>query len=111
MGGAKHPWGAVRGAESRGASALYSFLQHTDTENPPDNFSKIQKERRCVNVTINYAPTPKQQMFHATPANEVLYGGAAGGGGSVGVIQANRSIYISHKKTPFFVSEFFRFRL
>lgn len=33
-----------------------------------------------MNVTINYAPSPKQQMFHATPANEVLYGGAAGGG-------------------------------
>lgn len=31
-------------------------------------------------VTIQYEPTPKQRMFHATPANEVLYGGAAGGG-------------------------------
>lgn len=31
-------------------------------------------------VTINYAPTKKQAMFHASCANEVLYGGAAGGG-------------------------------
>lgn len=31
-------------------------------------------------VNINYAPTPKQAAFHATKANEVLYGGAAGGG-------------------------------
>lgn len=31
-------------------------------------------------VTINYTPTPKQAAFHATTANEVLYGGAAGGG-------------------------------
>ena len=31
-------------------------------------------------ITINYAPTPKQAMFHASKANEVLYGGAAGGG-------------------------------
>lgn len=31
-------------------------------------------------VTINYKPTPKQAMFHASPANEILYGGAAGGG-------------------------------
>ena len=31
-------------------------------------------------VTINYVPTPKQKMFHASPANEILYGGAAGGG-------------------------------
>ena len=31
-------------------------------------------------VTINYKPTPKQAMFHSSPANEILYGGAAGGG-------------------------------
>ena len=31
----------------------------------------------CV---INYQPTKKQAMFHASPANEILYGGAAGGG-------------------------------
>lgn len=31
-------------------------------------------------VTISYAPTPKQAIFHGTKANEVLYGGAAGGG-------------------------------
>ena len=31
----------------------------------------------CV---INYKPTEKQKIFHASPANEILYGGAAGGG-------------------------------
>ena len=31
-------------------------------------------------VVINYQPTEKQKLFHASPANEVLYGGAAGGG-------------------------------
>ena len=31
-------------------------------------------------VTIDYKPTDKQRAFHASPANEVLYGGAAGGG-------------------------------
>lgn len=31
-------------------------------------------------ITIQYTPTPKQAAFHATTANEVLYGGAAGGG-------------------------------
>lgn len=31
-------------------------------------------------VTINYKPTKKQAMFHASNANEILYGGAAGGG-------------------------------
>ena len=33
-----------------------------------------------ANVTINYQPTPKQKIFHASKANEILYGGAAGGG-------------------------------
>ena len=31
-------------------------------------------------IAIQYEPTPKQAAFHATKANEVLYGGAAGGG-------------------------------
>ncbi len=31
-------------------------------------------------VVINYKPTPKQALFHASNANEILYGGAAGGG-------------------------------
>ena len=31
-------------------------------------------------VTISYTPTPKQAAFHASTANEILYGGAAGGG-------------------------------
>ena len=33
-----------------------------------------------MDVVINYQPTPKQEAFHASPANEVLFGGAAGGG-------------------------------
>ena len=33
-----------------------------------------------MNYTITYQPTPKQKIFHASPANEILYGGAAGGG-------------------------------
>lgn len=31
-------------------------------------------------IQIPYEPTPKQRIFHGTTANEVLYGGAAGGG-------------------------------
>ena len=31
-------------------------------------------------VSIDYKPTPKQAIFHASNANEILYGGAAGGG-------------------------------
>lgn len=33
-------------------------------------------------MELNYRPTPKQRTFHASPAHEVLYGGAAGGGKS-----------------------------
>lgn len=33
-----------------------------------------------MEIVINYKPTPKQQMFHESIANEILYGGAAGGG-------------------------------
>ena len=31
-------------------------------------------------TTISYQPTAKQKLFHASHANEILYGGAAGGG-------------------------------
>ena len=33
-------------------------------------------------IVIDYVPTPKQMLFHTTDADEVLYGGAAGGGKS-----------------------------
>ena len=31
-------------------------------------------------ISITYQPTEKQRLFHASKANEILYGGAAGGG-------------------------------
>lgn len=37
-------------------------------------------------ITINYKPTPKQAFFHASKANEILYGGAAGGGKTKAII-------------------------
>ena len=39
-----------------------------------------------ASVTINYQPTPKQSMFHASKANEILYGGAAGGGKTKAIV-------------------------
>lgn len=33
-------------------------------------------------ITVDYKPTPKQMIFHTTDADEVLFGGAAGGGKS-----------------------------
>ena len=35
---------------------------------------------------VNYTPTPKQQLFHASTADEVLFGGAAGGGKSKAIV-------------------------
>jgi len=39
-----------------------------------------------ASFTINYQPTPKQAIFHASKANEILYGGAAGGGKTKAII-------------------------
>lgn len=40
----------------------------------------------AVTVEIPYIPSEKQRLFHASRANEVLYGGAAGGGKSVAIV-------------------------
>ncbi len=39
-----------------------------------------------VQLNIPYKPQPKQQLLHSCPANEVLYGGAAGGGKSYALL-------------------------
>ena len=38
-----------------------------------------------MNVSLSYKPSMKQAMFHASTADEVLYGGAAGGGKSYAI--------------------------
>ena len=37
-------------------------------------------------IEINNVPTPKQKIFHASPANEILFGGSAGGGKTAAII-------------------------
>ncbi len=37
-------------------------------------------------TVLDYVPTPKQAVFHASAADEVLYGGAAGGGKSRAIV-------------------------
>ncbi len=39
-----------------------------------------------MKIKVNYKPTEKQRLFHSCPADEVLYGGAAGGGKSVALV-------------------------
>lgn len=38
-----------------------------------------------MNISLDYRPTDKQRLFHASTADEVLYGGAAGGGKSYAI--------------------------
>ena len=42
--------------------------------------------RRADVFTVYYTPTPKQLLFHASQADEVLFGGAAGGGKSKAIV-------------------------
>ena len=39
-----------------------------------------------MTIKIDYKPTAKQSMFHSSTADEVLYGGAAGGGKSKAIV-------------------------
>ncbi len=39
-----------------------------------------------VRISLKYSPTPRQALFHAATYDEVLYGGAAGGGKTKAVV-------------------------
>ena len=45
------------------------------------------KKKAAFNWTQDYKPTPKQQLLHSVAANQILYGGAAGGGKSYAASQ------------------------
>jgi hypothetical protein len=40
-----------------------------------------------MDIHIDYTPTERQAMYHSSTADEVLYGGAAGGGKSKATVE------------------------
>ncbi len=54
-------------------------------------------------IVIDYVPTPKQALFHATDADEVLYGGAAGGGKSCAIVMDALSRCLKHAGTNAYI--------
>jgi len=54
-------------------------------------------------VNIDYLPTPKQAMFHASTANEVLFGGAAGGGKTMALVMDALMRCLAHPGTHAYV--------
>lgn len=53
--------------------------------------------------TIEYTPTPKQKIFHETKADEVLFGGAAGGGKSKAIVMDALFRCLTYPKTHAFI--------
>ena len=52
---------------------------------------------------VSYTPTPKQKMFHASKADELLFGGAAGGGKSKAVVMDALFRCLKYPKTHAYV--------
>lgn len=52
---------------------------------------------------IEYVPTKKQMMFHSSTADEVLYGGAAGGGKSKAIVMDALFRCLKHPNTHAYI--------
>lgn len=52
---------------------------------------------------VEYTPTPKQKLFHASKADELLFGGAAGGGKSKAVVMDALFRCLKYPKTHAYI--------
>ena len=50
-----------------------------------------------VDITVTYTPNAKQQIFHACPADEAVYGGAKGGGKSCALVMEALAYALEYK--------------
>lgn len=53
----------------------------------------------AITVQLDYTPTPKQALFHSSKADELLYGGAAGGGKSKACVMEALLLCLEHPNT------------
>lgn len=56
-----------------------------------------------MNITINYTPNDKQELFHKSNSDEVVYGGAKGGGKSCALVMECLAYGLEHPGAEMYI--------